>query len=286
MDYRRGDKRLTYDTTYRSGDGDTVKVYSFDGVRSNMSSGGSAAVRGYTGTVAGRQVSDSARYIDGYAKSGFAGGVSRGAYERTRTGADRTRTGEYTGERSASGELRRRRTVSRTPDMSNPQARREAPSVSLGAVGRVSAQIKAKVKAAEPRIHTIPQTERKPFPVAFIFTTLLCSFLFMYMIYNIVRINEYTIDVSALKDQLSTLTTTQTELTLKLEKKNDLVEIERIATQEYGMVKRDKVTKQYVNVGDGDVIEAEKNTADDKSAAGGLSSLMSAISSNFGDYIK
>jgi len=104
------------------------------------------------------------------------------------------------------------------------------------------------------------------------------------MIYNIVRINEYTIDIAKLKSRLSELTAQQNELTLKLEKKNDLVEIERIATQEYGMVKRDKVAKQYVNVGDGDVIEVETSDESD-TVADGLSSLMSAISSNFGDIL-
>ena len=288
---------MTYDTTYRGGDGDTVKVYNFDNVRSNMSSGGSAAARGYWGTGVQRQDYKGARYMSGHAVDvsagyvgGRAGGVSDRADGRLRTGSDRERTGSAAGgrtagDRTAAGELRRRRAVSRTPDMSNPRARRENPSVSLGAVGRASAQAKTKANTAEPRIHTIAESERKPFPLAFVFTSLMCSLLFMYMIYNLVRINEYTINISSLKDQLSDLTTSQTELTLKLERKNDLVEIERIATEQYGMVKRDKVTKQYVNVGDGDVIEAEDNGTGDSASADGMSSLMSAISINFGDLI-
>jgi len=104
------------------------------------------------------------------------------------------------------------------------------------------------------------------------------------MIYNIVRINEYTIAISELKSRYNQLVTEQSELMLKLEKKNDLVEIERIATEQYGMVKRDKVAKQYVNVGEGDVIEVETE-AEAETSSDGLSSLMSAISANFGDLL-
>lgn len=283
---RQGERRLTndtsyhFDTSYRGSDGNTVKVYNFDGVRGNISSGGSAVVRDWAPASAGRVSRFSTGYADRYYST--VGGVSAGAVDRVRHGYGSRRAGERAAEGSVSGELRRRRTVSRTPDMSRPRARRAAPSVSLGDVRRAPATTKAKV--AEPRIHTITQTERKPFPIAFIFTAFVCSFLFMYMIYNIVRINEYTIDISELKSRLNELATVQNELTLKLEKKNDLVEIERIATQEYGMVKRDKVAKQYVNVGEGDVIEAE-TSAEGEASADGLSSLMSAISTNFGDVL-
>ncbi len=273
---------MTYDTSYRADE--TVKKYGLAG--NNMSSDGTAAVRGLNNRgfvgVGAKQANRNTQYFSGVA------GVSGNTADRLRGhaephgGAGRVRTGEA----SASGELRRRRSVSRTPDMSSPHARREAPSVSLGAVGRAQTQVKVKLKIAEPRIHTIAQTEGKPFPVAFIFTTLLCSMLFLYMIYNLVRINEYTIDISSLNKKMSTLTAAQTELTLKLERKNDLVEIERVATQEYGMVKRDKVTKQYVNAGSGDVIETAPAKPDDETSPDGLSSLMSAISRNFGDLIK
>jgi cell division protein FtsB len=275
----QNDTSYRLDTSYRGSDGNTVKVYNFNGVRGNMSSGGSALAHEWAPASAGR----ASRFSTGYADRRYSGvgGVSAGAADRVRRGYG-GRAGERTAEGSVSGELRRRRTVSRAPDMSKPRARRAAPSVSLGDVRRAPAAVKTKV--AEPRIHTIPQTERKPFPIAFIFTAFVCSFLFMYMIYNIVRINEYTIDISKLKSRLGELTTVQNELTLKLEKKNDLVEIERIATQEYGMVKRDKVAKQYVNVGDGDVIEAETR-AEGEASADGLSSLMSAISTNFGDVL-
>jgi len=50
------------------------------------------------------------------------------------------------------------------------------------------------------------------------------------------------------------------------------------------MVKRDKVAKQYVNVGEGDVIEVETE-AEAETSSDGLSSLMSAISANFGDLL-
>ena len=275
IEKRQGEKRLTYDTSYhndtsyRAGDGGVM--YS---IRGNMSPSGSAAVRDFaTAGAAGRRISGASRFTSGYADRRYGAGVSADAAGRARRGS---RAGE------ATGELRRRRNVSRAPDMSRPRARRAAPSVSLGNLKKTATAVKT--KTAEPRIHTIPQIERKPFPIAFIFTALMCSLLFMYMIYNIVRINEYTIDIAKLKSRLSELTAQQNELTLKLDKKNDLVEIERIATQEYGMVKRDKVAKQYVNVGDGDVIEVETSDESD-TVADGLSSLMSAISSNFGDIL-
>ncbi|HHW23991.1 MAG TPA: hypothetical protein PK778_08530 [Bacillota bacterium] len=273
--HRQEERRLTNDTAYRSYHAGDGSAYAAGGGAHGIAPGGVAAVGGHAAAGSRRMRAGAQHIVGGYADRRYGVGISAGVADRL---GSKGRAAE-----DAAGELRRRRNVSRAPDMSKPRARRAAPSVSLGNLSKTKTQTAASAKA-EPRIYTIPKAEYKPFPIAFIFTALMCSTLFMYMIYNIVRINEYTIAISELKSRYNQLVTEQSELMLKLEKKNDLVEIERIATEQYGMVKRDKVAKQYVNVGEGDVIEVETE-AEAETSSDGLSSLMSAISANFGDLL-
>ncbi len=186
----------------------------------------------------------------------YSGSVSASAAGRAgaRTGAavrpeNRVRTREAQG---------RRRSVSRAPDMSAPRAKAKSPSVSIGlgeSVG-VSAQTKTAAKTAAPQVRTVKRTASVPIPLGFIMTAVFCTLLFMYMIFNFVRINESTIRVSALRTQLSGLISEESDLTLRLEQKNNLTAIEEYAVSVLGMVKNDQLPKRYVNIDSVDKIEA------------------------------
>lgn len=166
---------------------------------------------------------------------------------------DRRVTG-YT--RVKSGELKRR-SVTRTPDMSNPNAKVMNPNMSLGSVPAVNNREKAIPIASvhvEPKVRTITDTQKVAFPYSIVFLSLICSVLFFYMIFNYVQINEHTTSISDLKNEITTLATEKDDLSAKLDQKNDLVYIEKVAREELGMVKIDEITKKYITMDPGDVI--------------------------------
>lgn len=101
--------------------------------------------------------------------------------------------------------------------------------------------------ADEPKIRTVRATERKPFPIGIFFGCILCAVMFMYMVYNSIQLNEVQKNVNALKTELSEQTAEKKELELRLERKNDLIAIEKRA-KELGMVRMDELTKYYVTI--------------------------------------
>lgn len=139
------------------------------------------------------------------------------------------------------------------------------------------------VKRTEVGIHTVNSQKVIPFPTAFIFMTLIATLLFMCMIMSYVRINEYTIGIETLESQKSDLASQVKELTLELEKKNNLKVIEEYATNVLGMVKIDQLTKKYITVEVEDKIEVvdENNTIVSK-----ISEFFDSVRRNFTDLFK
>ena len=166
--------------------------------------------------------------------------------------------------RVKSGDLKRR-SVTRSPDMSNPSARAEAARVTLGDLP-VKAPTKNKAVPiasvhVEPTVRTVTSTAKVSFPYSVVFLSLICSLMFFYMIFNYVQINEHTSAVSDLKADIATLSFEADELTTKLEQKNDLTLIEQIATERLGMVKIDEITKKYITMDPGDSINPKDVSA-------------------------
>lgn len=199
-------------------------------------------------------------------KTGKHGGTSVPSKGRkpVNIARDRRITG-YT--RVKSGELKRR-TVVRAPDMSRPDAKVVNPQVSIGSVPAAVKREKAIPVAtlrAEPTVRTITDTKKEVFPFSIVFLSLICSVLFMYMIFNYVQINEHTSAVSDLKTEIATLRVERDDLTAKLDKKNDLTYIEKIAREELGMVTIDEIIKKYINMDPGDIITSFGNNPDSSS---------------------
>ncbi|MFA6948294.1 MAG: hypothetical protein WCQ72_04880 [Eubacteriales bacterium] len=233
----------------------------------------SASTRSATGA---KSVSASARGAAG-AKSvsasarGATGAKSVSASARSVTGAKSISASArgVTGAKSISANTRGSRT-----------ARRSVDDIRLKRALEAVEGKKAKEKD-EPKIHTVASLRRIPFPTAVIFMTIICTALFMGMIMSFVRINEMTIELESLERDAAALAKTQSELTLSLEKKNDLREIERYATEELGMVKIDQLAKKYITL---DV--AEKIELTDESTGGGnaVSDFFSDILNNIRDF--
>lgn len=163
--------------------------------------------------------------------------------------------------RIKSGE-HKRRGATRSPNMSNPNARAAKPEVSLGSLPVKAPAKKMAVPVAsvrtEPTVRTVTDTTKVAFPYSVVFLSLLCSLLFFYMIFNYVQINEHTATVSDLKSEIATLSFEEEDLTAKLDMKNDLTLIEKIAKEKLGMVTVDEVTKKYITMDSGDTIDPSK----------------------------
>ena len=168
--------------------------------------------------------------------------------DRNSKGYSRIKSGEH-----------KRRGATRSPNMSNPNARAAKADLSLGSLP-ITAPVKkmaapvASVRT-EPTVRTVTDTTKVSFPYSVVFLSLLCSLLFFYMIFNYVQINEHTSAVSDLKSEIATLSFEADDLTAKLDMKNDLTLIEKIAKEKLGMVTVDEVTKKYITMDPGDTID-------------------------------
>ena len=79
--------------------------------------------------------------------------------------------------------------------------------------------------------------------------------MFMMLVLNAVSISDMKTKTTQMSSQLESLIERREELALELEKRDDLRYIEEIAKNQYGMIKKDYVTKYYVSLDNHDKIE-------------------------------
>ena len=137
---------------------------------------------------------------------------------------------------------------------------------------RVAGAVKTKVE-----LITKKNERRKPFPLMVIMCCLAITVSLMYIITLYIHIDDFSSEISDLKADISSYKDQITSLELRLENKYDLDEIERIAVEEYGMVRADQLPKKYVSLAGDDVIEI---TTPDKSS--GIGNLLSVFAALFG----
>jgi len=134
---------------------------------------------------------------------------------------------------------------------------------------------KIEIKAVSSgRIVTKVDKDKKPFPFAGILCAFLFTAVFMYMLSLYVQIDDYSSQIVSLKNEMAELVEEETALKIKIENKFNLAMVEKIATEEYGMVKADNLPKKYITVTEDDVTEIYKT--EPKS---GLGVLLSAFGS-------
>lgn len=136
------------------------------------------------------------------------------------------------------------------------------------------------VRSFTPRINIkTVKTAAAPFPIGIIISCAFCAMLFMFILFNMVRINEKNDELQSLKSQASELAATKTELTLKLDAKNNLVTIADYAVNRLGMVTSDQLSRQYLEISYEDsIIPAESK--------GGSSFRLTGLFRSLGDKIE
>lgn len=135
---------------------------------------------------------------------------------------------------------------------------------------------------AAPIVET--NVKRRALPPFFVLLLTFMTVMVLLIVFSIAQIYKTTDEIGDLKTQLSTLQTTAADLELKIEEKNDIRTIEKIATEELGMVKEDSVQKKYVSLSDGERIDLveEPQTDTEEGLGTMLSSILSALGKWFG----
>ncbi len=128
--------------------------------------------------------------------------------------------------------------------------------------------------------------KKRTFPTAIAAMTVICSLLLMFMIFNFAKISDYTSQISAMEKDLSALTVTEEKLSLQLEERYDIREVEQIASGELGMVRADIVPSKFVSMLGGDKIELYRPVEETEDTPNLLSALFSSIGDNFEDFME
>jgi len=123
---------------------------------------------------------------------------------------------------------------------------------------------------------------QKGFSPMFIALLIVATLMVLVLVFSISEAYQTTGEIARLEAELEELEKEADELRLQLEEKNDIRTIEKIATEELGMVKEDSLQRRYVSLSDGEYIElldTEEDTAEQTSGV-----LLSSIFSALGDF--
>lgn len=147
-----------------------------------------------------------------------------------------------------------------------------------------SAKAKGELVLSEDRgakIVTRASGIRTPVPLAIMFYLTVFLIVFMYFLFLDVQVEEYSHSIDVMESRVAELKEEATRLELQMESKFDLDEIERIATQEYGMVVSTSLSKKYVSVSTGEDVWEETKREKEPSF---VEKFMSGLDLIFGDH--
>lgn len=120
---------------------------------------------------------------------------------------------------------------------------------------------KARERANEP-IVVRKKVKSTPFPISFIFYTLVITITLMYVIYNYSVINDISYEMTTLESKISQQLVEKEALSVALDKKNDLSYIEQVATNQLGMVKSTDIVKRYVSISENDKVVVSQDNVE------------------------
>ena len=98
--------------------------------------------------------------------------------------------------------------------------------------------------------------EKKRIPVGVISTILVITLSLLMIVCSAVMVSRASSEVSALEEKLEVLDVQIKDLEGKLEVKNNMLDIKRIATEEYGMISAEYAASEYIDVREGEKFEA------------------------------
>ncbi len=151
----------------------------------------------------------------------------------------------------------------------------------------VSAQKNVKRKAVSMHavrsveVVNVKKKDKSPFPWSILFTALILTSLFLFMMMNYAEVDKYRSEITELDNKISTLNKTQTELEVKLSNKYDLDDIRDYAENELDMVKKETLRSQYISI---DQIDRTEMTEYDDGEEGGFGFLLTGLGEVIRDF--
>ena len=145
-------------------------------------------------------------------------------------------------------------------------------------VKALSGSVSTRLKAAVPTWFNAakPDTSReiKRFPLSAFAAVAAVAMSMMLIVASSVLLTRAENNISSLKKQINSASSEVAELKSDLEVQYDLLEIRRIAMEEYGMVDEEYIKMHYLTLGNEDNVEAFE---DDREDQVGLSAILSGI---------
>lgn len=102
-------------------------------------------------------------------------------------------------------------------------------------------------------------SRRRQLPAGAITLAIVFAVLVLVIIYSFAQVSEVKNEMTALESQQTALIEQQGELSLKLEKRDDIRVIQDIAMNQLGMVSADRVESRYITLSSGEKISVEEN---------------------------
>lgn len=155
----------------------------------------------------------------------------------------------------------------------NTRAMTAAPAHSLS--DRSSYSDIAKFSQFQRRIHM-----RAPMPIGTLAALAVCVVLLAFSVFSTAEISRITRDTGELESRIALLSETEAALQLSLDARSDPRTLEQLATEEYGMVRKDYVLRKYVEVYSEDDAEAF-----DTGEKGSDATFLSAVMERIKEYI-
>ncbi len=164
----------------------------------------------------------------------------------------------------------------------NTASRNKAKTRANTTAGKAKAKKSARSYDDEGGTRVTPAAEvsvkHKKLSPVFLACLLVGTIMVTFMITEISSVYKAANDVAQLENDIEELKAEAAELELKLEEKNDIREIEKIATTKLGMAKEDSLQRRYVSLSDGERIELiDTGEDDDQSLGVMLSSVFESI---------
>ena len=108
-------------------------------------------------------------------------------------------------------------------------------------------------------------TEKKKIPLGIISTVLIVTLSLLMIVCSTVMVSRASFEVSSLEDKIERLDFELKDLEGKLEVKNNMLDIKRIATEEYGMISAEYAASRYIDVTEEEKFESVESGRDGSS---------------------
>lgn len=257
---------------------------------------------------------DTARFVPASAKGSVAYSTPTAKFERVGASAAR-QSAAHTATMQQSAQRRVAAAEVTTPFASGAYAAAYARAAEIrrraydGSEARMSAQREAERRAAAKKHVTSPiawfkalhsdvktsardevKVDNVHVSKGIIIAIVLFAVVVMMIIFSFSQISQFKSEISDLESQRSALCEEIDKLSLSVDLKNDVREIERAATEDIGMVKSNQVESKYISLSEGERVEVISENADSAESDYGIfGTVMSAFGRNWDnlmDYIK